>query len=150
MIMSDIERSLTDFKEALARRGYRLTAARRAVLTALVLAGGHVSADKLVELVHDGGSAIGRMTVYRTLDLLTGLGLVRPVYQGSGAAHYILLVEGHHHHLVCTGCNRVIEFESCILPDIERRLDQNSEFEVQGHLLEIYGLCRDCREVAQV
>ena len=147
MSVSAIDSSLIDFKIALARRGYRLTAARREVLAALVSAGGHVSADELVELVHDSGSPIGRMTVYRTLDLLTELGLARPVYQGTGAAHFILLVEGHHHHLVCTGCNRVIEFESCILPDIEHRLNQNSEFEVQGHLLEIFGLCRECREL---
>lgn len=144
--MSAIDSSLNDFKVALAQRGYRLTDARREVLVALVSAGGHVSADELVEHLHDGGSRIGRMTVYRTLDLLTELGLVRPVYQGTGAAHFILLVNGHHHHLVCTGCNQVIEFDSCILPDLERRLRQNSEFEVKGHLLEIFGLCRNCRK----
>ena len=148
MSVSASDSSLSDLKIALAQRGYRLTAARREVLVTLVSAGGHVSADELVELVHAGGSRIGRMTVYRTLDLLTELGLVRPVYQGTGAAHFILLVEGHHHHLVCTGCNQVIEFESCILPDIERRLSQHSEFEVQGHLLEIFGLCRECREMS--
>jgi Fur family ferric uptake transcriptional regulator len=146
MKVSAIDSSLQDFKVALAQRGYRLTDARREVLAALVEAGGHISADELVESLRHGGSRIGRMTVYRTLDLLTELGLVRPVYQGTGAAHFILLVKGHHHHLVCTGCNRVIEFEPCILPDLEHRLRQSSEFEVQGHLLEIFGLCCNCRE----
>lgn len=143
--MDLIDNSMAEFSVALARRGYRMTGARRAVLEALASAGGHVSADGLVDLVHESGAEVGRMTVYRTLDLLTELGLVRPVYQGTGAAHFILLVEGHHHHLICTVCNRVIEFDSCVLTDIEDRLSQAGDFEVQGHLLEVYGLCGECQ-----
>lgn len=146
MAQDVMDRSLAEFETTLSKRGYRLTEARRSVLAALATAGGHVSADELVELVHRSGSDVGRMTVYRTLDLLTELGLVRPVYQGTGAAHFILLIGGHHHHLVCTGCHRVIEVEACILPDIEQRVGLGSEFEVRGHLLEIFGRCRECRE----
>ena len=43
------------------------------------------------------------------------MGLLRPVYQGTGAAHYVLLLDGHHHHLVCSRCRRVIEFDECAL-----------------------------------
>lgn len=143
--MDTIINSMTEFSIALARRGYRMTEARRAVLAALASAGGHVSADELVDLVHQGGAEVGRMTVYRTLDLLTELGLVRPVYQGTGAAHFVLLVEGRHHHLICTICNRVIEFESCVLTNIEERLGEAGDFKVQGHLLEVYGLCGECQ-----
>ncbi|MGD8587171.1 MAG: Fur family transcriptional regulator, partial [Chloroflexota bacterium] len=114
--------SLTEFKSTLASRGYRLTRARRTVLEALIGAGGHVSADELVELIHQSGSGVGRMTVYRTLDLLAKLGLVRPIYQGTGAAHYILLVDGHHHHLICTRCHAVVEVDSCVVKNIERHL----------------------------
>jgi len=85
------------------------------------------------------------MTVYRTLDLLTELGLVRPIYQGTGAAHFVLLVEGHHHHLVCTSCDSIVELDACLLTDIEQRLVGNTDFEIRGHLLEIFGLCRQCR-----
>ena len=137
--------SMEEFQAALSGRGLRLTAARRTVLQALISSGGHVSADELVELLHDGGSDVGRMTVYRTLDLLTSLGLVRPVYQGTGAAHYIVLVDGHHHHLVCTRCHMVVEVEACVLREIEPRIGGQGGFEVHGHLLEIYGVCRDCK-----
>lgn len=136
---------VVEFKRALARRGYRFTESRKEVLAALVSAGGHVSADELVELVRHNGSDVGRMTVYRTLDLLTELGLVRPIYQGTGAAHFVLLVEGHHHHLVCTGCDTVVELDACLLTGIEQRLEDASGFEVRGHLLEVFGLCRRCR-----
>ena len=140
--------SLAELRRTLVSRGYRMTEARRAVLEALVSAGGHVSADELVDLVHEAGHGVGRMTVYRTLDLLAELGLVRPVYQGTGAAHFILMNDGHHHHLVCTICNAVVEVESCLLTDIERRLVSNSGFEVRGHFLEIIGTCKACRQSA--
>jgi Fur family ferric uptake transcriptional regulator len=138
--------SLTEFSAILGSKGYRMTEARRAVLEALATARGHVSADDLVELVKEAGHEVGRMTVYRTLDLMTGLGLVRPVYQGTGAAHFVLLQNGHHHHLVCTKCHDVVEVESCVLADIESRTVADSEFEIHGHLLEIYGICQSCRE----
>lgn len=141
-----MDNSLAEFKQALARHGHRLTEARKEVLAALVSAGGHVSADELVVLVRQSGSEVGRMTVYRTLDLLTELGLVRPIYQGTGAAHFILLVEGHHHHLVCTGCDSVVELDACLLKDIDGRVEDSTGFEVRGHLLEIFGLCRNCQD----
>ena len=130
---------------ALKKNGYRLTAARRSILAALVSSEGHISADELFDIVHLGAPGIGRMTVYRTLDLLTELGMIRPVYQGSAAASYVLLADGHHHHLVCSSCQRVIEFDLCVLPEIEGILSQQSQFAVEGHLLEIYGRCHNCQ-----
>lgn len=132
--------------QAMSRQGFKVTAARRAILTALVECGGHITAAGLVDLVHKQNPTIGRMTVYRTLDLLSGLGSIRPVYQGTGAAHFILLDSGHHHHLVCTNCDQVIEFDECLLGQIEAAIGTRFAFQVQGHLLEFYGRCVDCRD----
>lgn len=129
---------------ALQDKGYRLTAARRAIVEALVTSGGHVSADDLAERVRRAVPNVGRMTVYRTLDLLSELGLIRPVYQGTGAAHYILLEDGHHHHLVCSNCDQVIEFDECVVQEISEVLGGRYNFQVQGHLLELFGICSDC------
>lgn len=130
---------------ALRRNGYRLTSARRAILQALVESGGHVSADDLVELVRQIEPGVGRMTVYRTLDLLHELSLIRPVYHGTGAAHYVLMEDGHHHHLVCTECQRTFEFDDCMAQEIARALSDRFNFQIEGHLLEFYGLCPECR-----
>lgn len=129
----------------LTQHGYRLTAARQAILQTLVRSGGHVSADDLVALVHETHPHVGRMTVYRTLDLLCELGLARPIYQGSGAAHYILMEDGHHHHLICSGCGRVLEFDDCVLERLEALVGERYDFAVEGHLLELYGRCQACR-----
>ncbi|HEX6387456.1 MAG TPA: Fur family transcriptional regulator [Anaerolineae bacterium] len=130
----------------LQQSGYRLTSARQAILEVLVASGGHVSADELAERVREQTPGTGRMTVYRTLDLLSELGLIRPVYQGTGAAHYILLDDGHHHHLICSNCDRVIEFDECILQEIEQVIGNRFNFQVQGHLLEFYGRCQGCQD----
>ena len=129
----------------LEEEGYRLTAARLAILAGLINSEGHVSADELVDIVRKNHPGVGRMTVYRTLDLLTELGLIRPVYQGSAAAHYVLMDDGHHHHLVCSQCNQVIEFDQCVLREIEQTVSSHYRFEIHGHLLEIYGRCQACQ-----
>jgi len=129
----------------LQTRGYRLTAARQVILAALADSGGHISADDLVTIVRDQAPGIGRMTVYRTLELLCQLGLARPVYQGTGAAHFVLIEDGHHHHLVCSSCKQVIEFDECEVAEIEQMIGDRFRFVVHGHLLEFYGLCPACQ-----
>ena len=137
---------LATIQTVLQENGHRLTTARQAILEVLIVSGGHVSADQLVEMVRAQSPQVGRMTVYRTLDLLSELGVIRPVYQGTGAAHYILMMDGHHHHLVCTGCDCVIEFEECVLAEIEEVVSGRFNFQIQGHLLEFYGMCANCQE----
>ena len=139
------EETLQQMQKALQDNGYRLTAARRAILTMLTQSGGHLSADDLADLVRAESPGVGRMTVYRTLDLLHELELIRPVYQGTGAAHYVLMEDGHHHHLVCSTCDQVIEFDECVLEEVEKVIGQRFNFEVKGHLLEFYGRCQACQ-----
>lgn len=139
-----------ELASALAARGYRLTIARRIILDTLLVSRGHLTADDLTELVRRRSPSIGRMTVYRTLDLLCDLGLLRPVYQGTGAAHYILMQGGHHHHLVCTGCGQVVEFDECALDEAHEQVARRFNFVVRSHLLELYGLCANCEREEKI
>jgi Fur family transcriptional regulator, ferric uptake regulator len=140
------EEALAQFSQQLQEHGYRLTPARRAIITSLLATGGHLSADQLAEQVHQTSPTVGRMTVYRTLDLLCQLGLLRTVYQGTGAAHYILLESGHHHHLICDQCHLTIEFDECTLEGLSQKLAEEFGFHIAGHLVEFYGLCPACKE----
>ena len=85
---------------------------------------------------------VGMVTVYRTLDLLSELGLVRRLDLGDGPRYE--LAEDHHHHLICEGCGSVEEFEQCPL-DPERLPHVSGDFEVRAHSLEVYGRCSSCR-----
>lgn len=133
-------------QEGLRKQGYRLTPARQIILHALVQSGGHLTADDLVAFVREQAPGVGRMTVYRTLEILQQAGLVQPIYLGTGAAHYVLMVDGHHHHLICSYCNRVIEFDECVVQEIGEVLSRRFDFQIQSHMLEFYGLCAKCRE----
>ncbi len=126
--------------------GYRRTAARLAIIDGLVNSAGHITADDLADKVRQQAPHVGRMTVYRTLDLLCELGLVRPIYQGTGAAHYILMAKGSHHHLICNRCHDVIEFDECSAAPLMEQVAKQFNFHVSSHLLELHGLCKDCYE----
>lgn len=121
--------------------GYRLTQPRLAVLEALERSRGHVTSAELLEMMPD----VGRASVYRALDLFTRLAIVRPAWlHDSSTPRYLLLPDGHHHHILCTACDRVIDFEDCHLEPLQRELETRYGMRLRGHLLEFYGQCADC------
>ncbi len=125
--------------------GHKLTTARLTVLDVLEKSGGHITSAEVLEQVNAIDPSIGRASVFRTLDLLTSLSIIRPTYiHSSMTPSYVLLPNGHHHHIICTNCNRVIEFEECDLGNIEAELERRHGVKLSGHLLEFYGLCDRC------
>jgi Fur family ferric uptake transcriptional regulator len=133
----------------LREAGHKLTNARLTVLDVLEKSGGHITSGEVLEQVAKLDSSIGRASVFRTLDLLTSLSIIRPTYINSSITPtYVLLPDGHHHHIVCTNCNRVIEFDDCGLTAIAADLEMRLHVKLTGHLLEFYGLCNRCLEVS--
>ncbi len=134
----------TILKNAIVQNGYRLTAPRQAIIETLAGCDGHITADGLAVKVRASAPGVGRMTVYRTLGLLCELGAIRPIYQGTGAAHFILMADGSHHHLICNRCHMVIEFDDCLADELAQQLTERFNFRVSTHLLELHGLCENC------
>jgi Fur family ferric uptake transcriptional regulator len=125
--------------------GYKLTNARVLVLNVLEENDGHLTSSQIIEAVAQADSSIGRASVFRTLDLLTSLAIIRPTYIDSSATPtYVLLPDGHHHHIVCTHCNKVIEFADCGLKDLQTRLENLYDMKITGHLLEFFARCNSC------
>ncbi len=116
--------------------GYKATPQRLAVLKA-VAAEQHQS----LEGIRARCPRVGMVTVYRTLGLLSGLGLVRRLDLGAGPRYE--LAEDHHHHLICEGCGEITEFEHCPL-DLRGLPVASSDFRVHAHSLEVYGVCSGC------
>jgi Fur family ferric uptake transcriptional regulator len=89
---------------------------------------------------------IGQATVYRTLKLFAEAGLAREVLLHDGQTRYEHVVAGEHHdHLVCTGCNAIIEFENETIEKLQDEIAARHGFMIRNHKLEIYGLCANCR-----
>ena len=117
-------------------RGYKATPQRLAVLRALATEQ-HQSIGELRRHCPQ----VGMVTVYRTLDLLSKLGIVRRMDLGDGPRYE--LAEDHHHHLICESCGDISEFEECPL-DSEGVSLASSEFEVYSHSVQVYGRCAAC------
>lgn len=145
------EPSVSPRAQRLRDAGYKLTNVRLTVLQVLEQSGGHITSTELLERVNDADPSIGRASVFRCLDVFTRLSIIHPTYIGSSVTPtYVFMADGHHHHIVCTNCSRVIEFEDCglnaLAADLERRLD----VQLTGHLLEFYGICHNCTETDTV
>ena len=135
---------LTGLATRLKRAGYKLTDPRLAVIEVLEREGKHLSSDEVLVLGQRICPKLSRATVYRTLDLLAELGLIRPIYLGDTCQRYVM-AEGGHHHLVCIDCGAAFEFEHCQADQLALRLSEQFHFEIHSHLLEFYGLCETCK-----
>ena len=131
---------------ALRDAGYKLTGPRLTILDILGQSEGHITAAELLERVEQADPSIGRASVFRTLELMTKLGIIWASVQGGSTVHYMLMPGGHHHHIICTNCNKRIEFDDCRLGALITSLEHEYGVHVEGHLLELYGTCKDCQE----
>ena len=88
-------------------------------------------------------------TVYRAIQMLEKLGMVKRFDFGDGIARFELVAEGedgHHHHLICTECAEVVEIEECFPAEIEQRIASANGFKAVTHRLEFFGVCPGCQK----
>ena len=131
----------------LRQQGYKLTPQRRAVLKVIAISREHLTPAAIYERVRQEHPSIGLVTIYRTLEILTKLGLICEVHIGGRCRSYLMRrPSAHHHHLVCAECGAVVDFADCNLAELEQRLSQDTGFEIESHLLEFLGRCLDCKK----
>jgi Fur family ferric uptake transcriptional regulator len=134
-----------NLQETLNLEGLRLTRPRRVVMAILEAAHIPLSPQTIYQRSLDSNDDIGLVSVYRTLDLLTELALVRRVHGHDDCHGYVLASPGHHHHLVCRECEKAVEFTGAgDLATLLGRIQRETGFEIDGHLLQLYGFCPEC------
>lgn len=135
--------------------GYRLTLPRQAILEVLENTSKHLSAEDVFMAVKKKYPQVGLTTVYRTLELLVEMGLVFRFDFGDGRARFEMS-EGpqskdHHHHLICSACGRVIDYTDFIKEEVEllnkteKGLSKKYDFNIKNHLIQFFGLCKQCK-----
>ena len=136
------------FGRYLHDQGLPVTQQREAVAQVVFSSSGHLSVDDIEQRLRGMGDRIGKATIYRTLDLLVKSNLVEEHDFGEGFKRYEhrLSREPVHEHLICVECGTVIEFRSEEIRRVEERIAAEHGFRPSRHKLEIYGLCRDCRD----
>jgi Fe2+ or Zn2+ uptake regulation protein len=134
------------WKEMLSQKGYRLSEPRKRIMELLESSELALSPQQIHQQLLNKNCDLGLVSVYRTLDLLTQLELVTVVYDPNRNPGYILASGGHHHHIVCQDCHRALEFSgSDDIDDLIHRVEAETYFEVRGHLLQLFGICPDCK-----
>src|SRR5258706_15364032 len=149
---------LPELAERLRRKSRKLTGPRQAILEILRRQSHPLSNKEIFAALPKGDCDLA--TVYRSMHLLESMGMVKRFDLGDGVARFELLHEGddgHHHHLVCTGCANVIEIEvsggrrstaaqECFMAELEAQIAARNRFKSVTHKLEFFGLCPECQQ----
>ena len=129
--------------ELIKERGGRMTTPRRAIITALLEASGHTTAEELADRVQAAHPDVHRSTVYRTLETLAELGVVDHVHLGHGPAVYHFTHDPHH-HLICRTCGAVVEVPPGVLAPLNRSIRQRYGFQLDAKHFALGGVCQAC------
>jgi Fur family ferric uptake transcriptional regulator len=137
--------SRKSIETALRNHGYKVTSQLRTVIAEILSAHEHQTPAAIFERVKGEQQGIGLVTIYRTLEILAECGLICETHSGNSCRSYLMRESSaHHHHLICSDCGKVVDFENCELTELENRLTEKSGFKIHGHLLEFLGECRQC------
>jgi Fur family transcriptional regulator, ferric uptake regulator len=141
-----VARRQATLKKALAKRGLRNTRQREVLTEIFFGSDRHFSLEELLSLARERDDNIGYATVYRTLKLLTELGLAQERHFSDGQTRYEASDGLHHDHLICTGCGAIVEFEDDRIEHLQEEVAAKYGYVLVTHRMELYGLCPSCRE----
>jgi len=136
----------------------RWTIPREAILDLLSRTPKHLSAKEIYSSIYKTHPRIGLTTVYRTLDLLSKMGLVTKLIIGDGHSRYEFKSskkEKHHHHLVCTKCGKILDYSEFLDEELdfvrktEKKLEKKYNFKILDHNIEFLGMCKKCRTTSK-
>ena len=132
-------------RSALSVAGLRVTNQRALILEIIRHGRGHLDADEVYRRARERQAQISLSTVYRTLRLFRKLGLVEEVHFDDAHHHYEVKPPAEHHHLVCLGCGRVIEFHYPLSRYVKRNVPEAKGFKVIETEIRMTGYCPKCR-----
>jgi Fe2+ or Zn2+ uptake regulation protein len=129
-------------------QGYRLTDARRAVVEIMARSTHALTPIEIYDEARGAHSALGLVTVYRTLEALEEQGLIQRVHQPQGCQAFITAPAGHQHLLVCQQCGETTIFEGDDLETLIKSIARKTGFQITEHWLQLFGFCPNCKKAA--
>lgn len=143
---------MEDLRGRLSEKHYKLTPQRKEILQIFIDSedGEHLSAEEVYDLLKEKDFDYGLATVYRSVELLTKLGILNKIEFGDGRTRYELSAANpelhQHHHLICLNCKKIIEFEEDLLDSLENFIQKKSGFQIVNHEVKFFGYCSECKD----
>jgi len=141
MVESEDEGAL----EILRAEGRRITAQRSLLLEIIRKSHGHLDAGEIYRRARARDPRISLSTVYRNLNLLKDMGVITELHLDEEHHHYELREEAEHYHLICSNCDRVVEFDSSSMGALIEQTGAEMGFLIEHVHIDLVGLCQDCR-----
>ncbi len=136
---------MENFRAVISDGGLKATKQREEIFNIFLKSSGHKNLSQIYAQVAKVNPKIGYTTVYRTLKLLTRLGLAEERKFADGETRYEPIARGgHHDHLICLGCGKIIEFEDDAIEALQNRIADRYRFKIFHHRMELYGRCVEC------
>ena len=133
-------------REMLSAVGLRNTSQRASILEIIRRGEGHLDADEVHRRARKTQPRLSLSTVYRTLQTLKELGLIEEVHLDETHHHYEIKDADEHHHLICLGCGKVVEFASSASNKMKDEVSRENRFEITGIEVRMTGYCPECRK----
>jgi len=134
------------FSSYLQTNGLKRSQQRTRILEAFLSMPEHLTAEDLHRRVSAVDEGIGLATVYRTLRLFCDAGLAKQRHFQEGRSRFEQAFDhDHHDHLICLGCDRIVEFECAEIEALQVQMAEGHGFSLTRHRLDLYGYCADCR-----
>lgn len=134
-----------DCSDELRQFKLKATPARLAVMKYLEETKEPVDVSMVIDYLRRRDVDTDPATVFRIMKAFTDKGLTKQVQFLEGKKRYELAGKGDHHHLICTDCGKIEDVEDKVMSDLEKEIFQNKHFKVKSHVLEFFGICKNCQ-----
>jgi Fur family ferric uptake transcriptional regulator len=142
-----MEDEISLFRSYISRKGLRNTPEREEIIREIFASHNHFDVDELYLRLRQKGSRVSKASIYRNIPLIMESSLIREVWHEDGHMHYEHIYgHGHHCHLRCIQCGKVIEFVEKHMIDVEKNLSAQYDFEILDHRLDVTGYCSKCKQ----
>lgn len=127
----------------------RNTVQKQLIMDCLKNSGSHMTVEEIYNDIKEHHKNISIATVYRNLKLMEEQGAVRKLYMEDDSVSFFELSdksEHSHHHLVCSNCGTIFDFDFDLLDPIEKTIEKQTGFLIKDHRVVFYGICKKCRD----